>query len=108
MRSPRRLRYGRTAGPGSWSSRARRNGRYSRKPDSTKKTATPTSARRTRGPQKRALLKPAANATWQTSTPNAASARQPSRPGYWPCASRSGTAGTGAAGVVSESGGGPG
>lgn len=57
-------------------------GRYSKNPDRTKKTETPTSIRARYGPSVvERLLNPLSKLTWVISTPSAATARQPSSAG---------------------------
>src|SRR4051812_28384753 len=76
----RRHAYGPVAGAAMPASRARANGRYSRQPEMTKKTATPASRRAAYWPSVVPLLvsSPAKTAAWVASTASAAIARSES------------------------------
>jgi hypothetical protein len=56
---------------------------YSRKPERTKKIATPASKRASTAPPAPRPVSPVRNATWVSSTAPAATARSPSSAGNW-------------------------
>lgn len=78
IRAARRRAYRPVEGHRAPVTRARAYGRYSRKPDSTKKTATPASKRASTAPPAPRPTSPVWNATWVSSTASAATARSPS------------------------------